>query len=129
MVGQQHGFVVRSSVTQTGGADGSASFQLSVPGASLPQTMSRLSRLRYAAVSSRTDNSQDVNNQHRQATRRLGDARALHTALLKQLGAATTTQQVDSLHAQIRDAERAISRDESSLGARSTTGSPTRDSR
>lgn len=117
VVGQQHGFVVRSSVTQTGGADGSASFQLSVPGASLPQTMSRLSRLRYAAVSSRTDNSQDVNNQHRQATRRLGDARALHTALLKQLGAATTTQQVDSLHAQIRDAERAISRDESSLAA------------
>lgn len=117
VVGQQNGFVVRSSVTQTGGADGSASFQLSVPSASLPETMSKLSRLTYARVSSRTDNTQDVNNQHRQATRRLADARALHTALLKQLGAATTTQQIDSLHARIRDAERAISRDESSLAA------------
>ena len=117
VVGQQNGFVVRSSVTQTGGADGSASFQLSVPSASLPETMSKLSRLRYASVSSRTDNSQDVNGQYRQATRRLADARALHTALLKQLAGATTTEQVDSLRAQIDDAEHAISRDESSLAA------------
>jgi hypothetical protein len=117
VVGQQNGFVVRSSVTQTGGVDGSASFQLSVPSDSLPETMSKLSRLRYANVSSRTDNTQDVNNQYRRATGRLADARALHTALLKQLAAATTTQQIDSLHARIRDAERAISRDESSLAA------------
>lgn len=117
VVGQQNGFVVRSSVTQTGGADGSASLRLSVPSASLPETMSKLSRLRYARVSSRTDNSQDVNGQYGQAARRLADARALHTALLKQLAGATTTEQVDSLHAQIRDAERAISRNESSLAA------------
>jgi Domain of unknown function (DUF4349) len=117
VVGQQNGFVVRSSVTQTGDADGSASLQLSVPSASLPETMAKLSGLRYARVSSRTDNSQDVNNQYGQATRRLADARALHTALLKQFAGATTTEQVDSLHAQIRDSERAISRDESSLAA------------
>jgi hypothetical protein len=68
-------------------------------------------------VSSRTDNSQDVNNQYVQAKRRLADAQALRTSLLKQLANAVTTEQVDSLKAQIRDAERSISSDESALAA------------
>jgi hypothetical protein len=117
VVGQQNGIVVRSSVTQTGGTDGNAFFQLSVPSSSLPQTMSKLSQLPYAHVASRTDSSQDVNNQYGRATRRLADARALHTALLKQLASAITTQQIDSIQAQIHDAERAISSDEDALAA------------
>ena len=89
--------------------------QLSVPSSVLGQTMTKLSQLTYARVSSRTDNSQDVNNQYVQAKRRLADAQALRTSLLKQLANAFTTEQVDSLKAQIRDAERSISSDESAL--------------
>ena len=117
IVGQENGIVNRSSVTQTGGSDGSAFMQLSVPSSALAQTMTKLSQLTYARVSSRTDNSQDVNNQYVQAKRRLADAQALRTSLLKQLANAVTTEQVDSLKAQIRDAERSISSDESALAA------------
>jgi hypothetical protein len=117
VVGQENGIVNRSSVTQTGGADGNAFMQLSVPSAALAQTMNKLSQLTYAHVSSRTDNSQDVNHQYLRAKRRLADAQALRTSLLKQLASAFTTEQVDSLKAQIRDAERSISSDESALSA------------
>ena len=117
VIGQENGIVNRSSVTQTGSADGNAFMQLSVPSSALAQTMTKLSQLTYAKVASRTDNSQDVNNQYIQAKRRLADAQALRTSLLKQLANAVTTEQVDSLKAQIRDAERSISSDESSLAA------------
>jgi hypothetical protein len=117
VVGQENGIVNRSSVTQTGGADGNAFMQLSVPNSALAQTMNKLSQLTYAHVSSRTDNSQDVNHQYVRAKRRLADAQALRTSLLKQLANAITTEQVDSLKVQIRDAERSISSDESALSA------------
>jgi predicted phage tail protein len=48
-------------------------------------------------------------------TRRLADARALRTSLLKQLANAITTQQIDSLQAQIHDAEASISSDQATL--------------
>jgi hypothetical protein len=117
VVGQENGIVNRSSVTQTGSSDGSAFMQLSVPSSALAQTMTKLSQLTYAHVSSRTDNSQDVNNRYIQSKRRLADAQALRTSLLKQLANAFTTEQVDSLKAQIRDAERSISSDEAALAA------------
>jgi Domain of unknown function (DUF4349) len=117
VVGQENGIVNRSSVTQTGGSDGSAFMQLSVPSSALGQTMTKLSQLTYAHVSSRTDNSQDVNNQYVRVKRHLADAQALRTSLLKQLANAFTTEQVDSLKAQIRDAERTISSTESALAA------------
>jgi hypothetical protein len=115
VVGQVNGIVNSSSVTQ-GGPAGYANFQLSVPSSSLAETMSRLSQLTYAQVASRTDNSQDITNQFDATTRALGDARALRTSLLKQLANALTTQQVDSLKAQINDAEASISSDEATLG-------------
>jgi Domain of unknown function (DUF4349) len=117
VVGQENGIVNRSSVTQTGSADGNAFMQLSVPSSALAQTMTKLSQLTYARVASRTDNTQDVNNQYVRAKRRLTDAQDLRTSLLKQLANAVTTEQVDSLRAQIRDAERSISSDESALAA------------
>ena len=43
---------------------GYANFQLSVPGAVLGQTMSRLSSLNYAQVTSRTDSSQDITDEY-----------------------------------------------------------------
>jgi hypothetical protein len=117
VIGQENGIVNRSSVTQSGGADGNAFMQLSVPSSALAQTMTKLSQLNYAHVASRTDNSQDVNNQYIATKRRLADAQALRTSLLKQLAKAVTTEQVDSLKAQIRDVEQTISSNERALAA------------
>ncbi len=115
VVGSVHGIVSRSNVTATGGSDGYAHFELSLPSASLPDAMARLSRLRYASVASRTDNTQDVNGSFVSAGRRLSDAQALRTALLKQLAVATTATQVSSLRTQIRDAEGAIAQAQADL--------------
>ena len=114
VVGQANGIVESSSVTQ-GGPGGYASFQLSMPSAALGQTMTQLSSLNYARVVSRTDSSQDITDQYGAATRALADARALRTSLLKQLASAATTEQVDSLNAQIHDAEASISSDQATL--------------
>jgi hypothetical protein len=116
-VGAENGTVSRSTVTQTGGTGGYADIQLSVPSSGLARTMAKLSHLAYASVSSRTDNVQDVTGQYSTASTRLADARALRTALLKQLANAATSQQVDSLNAQIRDAEASIGADRAALGA------------
>jgi hypothetical protein len=113
VAGRENAIVQNSSVTQ--GAGGYAQFQLSIPSGSLGQAMALLSTLPYAHVSSRTDTSQDVNNQYVGDVNRLADARALRTALLKQLANAVTTAQVDSLTAQIHDAEASISSDEATL--------------
>lgn len=115
VIGALDGVVENSSVTQTGGPGGYAEFQLSVPSASLGQAMSRLSSLNYAQVASRTDSSQDITDEYGAAQRSLADARALRTSLLKQLADATTTEQVDSLKAQIHDAEASISSDQATL--------------
>ncbi|HEX4280576.1 MAG TPA: DUF4349 domain-containing protein [Solirubrobacteraceae bacterium] len=114
VIGQANGIVENSSVTQ-GGAAGYANFQLSVPSGSLGQTMTQLSSLTYAQVISRTDSTQDITDQYGAATRALADARALRTSLLKQLAAATTTEEIDSLKAQINDAEASISSDQATL--------------
>ena len=114
VVGQVNGIVNSSTVTQ-GGPNGYASFQLSVPSGSLPETMSRLSQLTYAQVTSRTDNTQDITNQYNATASALADARALRTSLLKQLANAVTTAQVESLTAQIHDAEASISSDQATL--------------
>lgn len=115
VVGSVHGIVSRSNVTATGGLDGYAHFELSLPSAGLPDAMGRLSRLRYASVSSRTDSTQDVNGSFVSEGGRLADARALRTALLGQLAAATTAAQISSLHAQIREAETTIAQAQADL--------------
>jgi Domain of unknown function (DUF4349) len=114
VVGQANGIVENSSVTQ-GGPGGGANFELSLPSGGLAQTMSQLSSLNYAQVVSRTDSSQDITDQYGAATRSLADARALRTSLLKQLANAATTEQVDSLNAQVHDAEASISSDQATL--------------
>ena len=77
--------------------------------------MTPLSSLNYAQVVSRTDSSQDITDQYGAATRALADARALRTSLLKQLANAVTTEQIDSITAQIHDAEASISSDQATL--------------
>jgi hypothetical protein len=113
VAGREHAVVNSSDVTA--GPGGYAQFQLSVPSSSLQATMSALSQLRYATVTSRTDSTQDVNGQYLYANRKLGDDRALRTSLLKQLANATTQAEIDSLKARIHDAEGAIAKDESTL--------------
>jgi hypothetical protein len=113
VVGQMNGIVKSSSVTA--GSGGYATFSLSIPSQNLQQTMTLLSELRYSAVASRTDATQDVNNEYLNDTRALADARALRTALLKQLAKAYTQTEIDSLNAQIHDAEASIKSDEATL--------------
>jgi hypothetical protein len=115
VVGQENGIVNSSNVTSGSAPNAYAEFQLTVPSSVLPQTLSALSALRYAHVASSTDTTQDVNDQYQADVRRLADARALRTSLLKQLANATTQAQIDSLTAQIHDAEASISSDEATL--------------
>jgi hypothetical protein len=115
VIAAQNGVVENSNVTATNNANGYAQFQLSVPSQNLSQTMAALSRLHGAAVLSRTDATRDVTGQAGGAGRRLAEARALRTSLLRQLAAATTTTAVDSLKAQIRDVDASISSDEATL--------------
>ena len=126
VVGRENGVVNSSNVTAS--STGYAQFQLSVPSSALAATMTSLSQLRYASVSSRTDSTQDVNGQYLSDQRQLADDRALRTSLLKQLANATTQAQIDSLNAQIHDAEASICRDKSTSTA-STIGSTSARSR
>ncbi len=50
VIGAVRGYVDNSTVTQTGGSDGSANLSLTVPAASLAQTMTQLSQLAHARV-------------------------------------------------------------------------------
>jgi uncharacterized protein DUF4349 len=115
VVGEANGIVDHSAVTQTGGPDGSANFELRLPSGNLSQTLAQLSALRGAQVASRTDNSQDVNSQYVSVNRQLTDDQALRTGLLKQLAAALTQQQIDSLKAQLHSAEASIASDQAAV--------------
>ena len=110
VVGVEHGTVQSSHITaataRSGG--GAAYFTLSFPTSNLQAAMTQLSRLRYAAVSSRTDASQNVGAQYAGDHRRLVDAQALRTSLLKELQTAYTQTAIDSIKAQLRIAERQI---------------------
>ncbi|HXD65184.1 MAG TPA: DUF4349 domain-containing protein, partial [Solirubrobacteraceae bacterium] len=114
VVGQEKGYVNSSNVT-SGGGDGGASFQLSVPSANLAATLTSLSQLRGAHVMSRSDNTNDITGQVGGAGQKLAEARALRRSLLKQLADATTTEQVDSIQARLHDANASIASDLSTL--------------
>lgn len=115
VVGDANGIVDHSQVTQTGGPDGNASFQLRLPSATLSQTLARLSDLRGATVTARTDSSQDVNSRYVSTQHQLADDIALRNSLLKQLAGAATTQQIDSIKAQLKNAEASIASDQAAL--------------
>ena len=119
VVGDEHGTVQSSHITAAtrGTGGGYASFSLSVPTSNLQATMTDLSRLHFASVQSRTDSSQNVSHQYNDDQRRLADARALRTSLLKQLASAVTTQQIDSIKAQLKLAEQQIASWQSTLGS------------
>jgi hypothetical protein len=110
VVDAEKGIVVSSHVTSTGGPDGGARFTLSVPVGNLQRTVSELSQLHGANVVSRSDDTSDITGQVGGTGRRLAEARALRRSLLRQLAAATSSEAIASLRAQLRDADAAIGR-------------------
>jgi hypothetical protein len=119
VVSSEHGTVLNSHIaTATRSAGGGyAYFSLSIPTANLQDTMTQLSRLHYVAVLSSENNSQNVSRQYNGDQHQLADAEALRSSLLKQLAAATTTQEIDSIKAQLKLAEQQIASWQSTLGA------------
>jgi hypothetical protein len=113
-VAAQNGVVENSNVNSSS-AYGNAQFSLSVPSANLSRTLSALSQLHGANVVSRSDASQDITGQVGGAGRRLAEARALRSSLLRQLASAATATAVSSLKVQIRDVDASINSDLASL--------------
>ena len=117
VVSTESGYVGNSRITaatkNSGG--GYAYFTLNIPTGNLQEAMTQLSRLRYAAVSSRTDASQNVGGQYSRDQNRLHDAQALRTSLLKQLQTADSQTAIDSIEAQIKTAERQITNAQTTL--------------
>jgi len=119
VVGADHGTVLSSHITTAtrGSGGGYASFSLSIPTGNLQDAMTQLSRLHYVAVVSSDNNSQNVSRQYNGDQRQLSDAEALRTSLLKQLAAATTDQEIDSIKAQLKLAEQQITSWQNTLGS------------
>lgn len=117
VVGQVHGIVNNSTITASGGPGGYAAFQLSIPSGSMPQAMTSLSSLRFARVLSRTDTTQDVNNQYQDDLSSLASDRAIRASLLRQLANATTQGEIDSLTIRIHDINARIRGDQARLHA------------
>lgn len=119
VVGSDHGTVLSSHITTAtrGSGGGYASFSLSIPTGNLQDAMTQLSRLHYVAVVSSDNSSQNVSRQYNSDQRQLTDAQALRTSLLKQLAAATTDQEIDSIKAQLKLAEQQITSRQNTLGS------------
>jgi hypothetical protein len=115
VVASEKGIVQSSNVTATGQPDANAEFQLSVPSGNLAPTLNALSSLRGANVVSRSDATADITARIGGAGQRLAEARALRRSLLRQLAAATTAAQVQSLQARLHDADASIASDLSTL--------------
>jgi uncharacterized protein DUF4349 len=96
------GFVARSTVSSSEGGD----FQLRVPTRQLDTAIQRISKV--AKVRGLTRNEQDITRAFVSARARLTDARAERKSLLKQLAAATTLNETESIRARLRDVSREI---------------------
>jgi hypothetical protein len=96
-----NGIVESSNVSSTGGPGASAQFQLRVPSQYLADALTALSKLRYANVISRTDNTQDVNSPYLSLQREIAAAKAALVKLRAKLAAATTSTEIAILKQQI----------------------------
>ena len=90
------GFVARSSVTSARGG----ALQLRIPSDKLDTAIQRLSKL--AKVRDLSRSSEDITAQVVSARERLTDARAERKSLLRQLAAATTVNETESIRARLR---------------------------
>jgi hypothetical protein len=96
------GFVAQSSVNSSQGGD----FRLRLPTKRLDTAVQRLSKI--AKVRGLTRDAQDITGAFVSARTRLADARAERKSLLKQLAAATTLNETESIRARLRDVSREI---------------------
>lgn len=99
------GYVQESDVTTRDNA-GSAQFTLRIPSARLDAAIAQLSRL--AHVGGLNQSSTDITAETNAAADRLQEANAERKALLRALGAATTTARIASLKARLADNRRTI---------------------
>jgi Domain of unknown function (DUF4349) len=98
---QRFGGIVDSSQISTSDSEASAVFAVRIPTARLDDAVAALSKL--AHVASLSEGSTDITGSFVSVADRLKDARAERRALLKALGRATTTQEVDAIKARLRD--------------------------
>jgi hypothetical protein len=96
------GFVSQSSISSSNGG----SIDLRVPSERLDSAIQRLSRL--ATVRELTRESRDITSSVVSARERLNDARTERKSLLRQLAAATTINETESLRARLRIVSREI---------------------
>ncbi|HWF49117.1 MAG TPA: DUF4349 domain-containing protein [Solirubrobacteraceae bacterium] len=115
VVGAVNGIVDRSNVASTGGPGASAQFQLRVPSASLSLALTDLSRLRYAHVISRTDNTHDVNSSYVSTQHQIAQAQAALARLRTELAGATVQTEIDTLRAQIANENATLARAQNAL--------------
>jgi hypothetical protein len=101
------------SVADVGGSQ--ATLALEVPSAALDRTLAAISAL--AHVSSRSQDTQDITDPTQAARERLSESRAERVALLRQLGRASTPNQVASIRGQLGLLDGRITQDEASLQA------------
>jgi hypothetical protein len=99
------GYVQQSNVT-TRDRSGSAQFTLRIPSNRLDSTLAQLSKL--AHVGALNQSSTDITAQTDSAADRLQEAAAERKALLRALGAATTTERISSLKARLADNRKVI---------------------
>jgi hypothetical protein len=100
------GIVAGSSVSSGDGDSDGAAFSLRIPTRRLDDALARLSKL--AHVQSRTQNSQDITGAFVSAQERLRESLAERQALLRQLAAADTVNETESIRARLRIVQQEI---------------------
>jgi hypothetical protein len=117
VIGDEHGVVLASHVTQTSGGPEFATFSLKVTAGRLEITLDRLSRLRHARVTSREDVSADVTARVDNTRASLAAERATRRSLLGQLAATDVAAQADRLQREAARVLRRIDREDAMLAA------------
>ncbi|MDX6707596.1 MAG: hypothetical protein QOI48_3442 [Solirubrobacteraceae bacterium] len=102
------GIVQSSSIGSSDATGGEASFDLRIPTGKLDVALAALSELGH--VAERSQNLQDITGSFSSAQDRLADARAERRGLLRALGRATTSLQIESLRSRLRLVRSTIAR-------------------
>jgi Domain of unknown function (DUF4349) len=101
------GYVKQSNVSSGAPLQGGANFDIHLPSATLPSAIAALSHLGH--VRSENDTTNDVTDQLSSLRRSLGGLEAERSSLLRQLAAASESQQAARLKARLQTAEARIS--------------------
>ena len=108
-----NGYVASSNVNTGSGVDAQASFTLRLPSSHLRQELGALVAL--GNVVSLSQDALDITGQVSHAGDSLDQAQAERTSLLRQLAAATTSDQSEAIKAQLRTVDGRIAEDQAAL--------------